>query len=327
VINRFRPAGPQSMVMLVAYTLVIKGYFLLHPAMPVAHPADGFLFNILASRLHDIFHENAAWFVLLSMVLLFTQALGINRIVNRFHLLPRNSFLPAMSYLLITTFFKQWNIFSAALLVNSLMLWALPLMISLYSRDSARDTIFNIGMITGIAALVYFPAIIFLLLIWTTLVITRPFRPAEWVIAVLGLVCPFYFLSAFLFLTGRLNVLLKIPFAGLSYPRLPQEYLALASMALILLLFAYSLYRLQQQYYKMLIQVRKAWTILLAYILVAIIASFINKAFSINMWIMSMVPFAIFTANAFWNMKRKLLADIIHAALFGFGVAIQFFTG
>lgn len=326
MINLFRSGNPFTILILVAYTLVIKSFFLFHPTLPAAHAADGLLFNILEDRLHDLFHDNAGWFVLLSMLLLFTQALSLNRIVNDFHLLPKATYLPAMSYLLITSFFKEWNIFSAAQLVNSLMLLALPLMLSLYTKKSVRNIVFNIGFITGIAAMVYFPAIIFLLLIWMVLVIARPFRPAEWIIAVLGMICPFYFLGAWFFLTGRMAVLLKIPFAGLSYPKLPQEYFALASMALILLLFVFSLYKIQQNYFKMLIQARKTWMILLTYIVVAIIASFINRAFSINMWIMSMVPFAIFTANAFWNMKRLTIASIIHLSLFGFGLVVQYFT-
>jgi hypothetical protein len=326
VISFFRSGNPYTILLLVVYTLFIKAYFIFHPALPVAHAADGFLFNVLDERLNSIFHDRAGWFVLLTMLLLLTQALTLNRIVNDARLLPKSTYLPAMSYLLITTFFKEWNVFSAALIVNTVMLWALPLMLALYSKTSARNIVFNIGMIIGIASLVYFPAIIFLLLIWAVLMITRPFRPAEWILAALGLVCPFYFVGTYLFLTGRMKLFLKIPFAGLSYPKLPQEYFALASMALIILLFIFSLFRIQQVYFKMLIQVRKGWMILLAYVIVAVIASFINKAFSINMWIMGMIPFAAFMANAFWNMKRNLVANSVHLLLFGFGIAVQFFT-
>jgi len=326
VIRLFRSGNPYTILLLVIYTLLIKAFFIFHPSLPQAHAADGFLFNALEYRLTGIFHDRAGWFVLLTMALLFTQAISLNRIVRETRLLPRATYLPAMSYLLITTFFKQWNVFSAALIVNTLMLWALPQMIGLYNKNSAKETVFNIGFIIGVASLVYFPAIIFLLLIWMVLVISRPFRPAEWLLAILGMACPFYFVGAYLFLTDRISLFVKIPFAGLSYPKLPQEYFALTAMALILILFIFSLYKIQQGYFKTLIQVRKGWIILLAYCVVAVIASFINKAFSINMWIMSVVPFAAFMANAFWNMKRNFIASSIHICLFGFAIAVQFFT-
>ena len=37
--------------------------------------------------------------------------------------MQKNNYLPAMSYLLITSLFIDWNILSAPLVINTLLIW------------------------------------------------------------------------------------------------------------------------------------------------------------------------------------------------------------
>lgn len=323
--NSFRSGNPVTVLLLAAYALVLKGYFLLHPRAPLDNNANGYLYDVLTGFLDRIFHGNAAGFTALAVLLLFIQALLLNRIVNDYRVLPRSSFLPAMVYLLFTSFFRDWNYFSSAVVANTLLLGVLANLLALYSKNSARGTVFNTGLLIGIAALFYVPAVFFLVLLWATLLINRPFNPAEWIIAVTGMLCPYYFLGTWLFLEGGLSRLWKLPVVHISYPSLQEAWFTIAAIALVLLFFIIGAIRLRQHFLKMLIQVRKIWLVLLIYVLIAILISFLALSFSINIWIFGMVPLAVFIANAFWYTRRKALANVLHLALFAFAIVTQFF--
>lgn len=326
MLNSFRSGSPFTILLLLAYTLVLKSYFLLHPLMPLDNNANGYLYDLLVHSLNALFHDNPAGFTGLAVLLLFTQALSLNGIVNNYRILPKPSYLPAMAYLLFTSFFKNWNYFSSALIVNTIMLWVLGKLLALYSKNSVRGDIFNTGLLIGIAALFYVPSVFFLVLLWVALLINRPFKSAEWIIAVIGILCPYYFLGTWLFLKNELSVLWKLPVVHISYPSLREAYFTIAAMALVLLFFAFGAIKLRQHFLKMLIQVRKIWLVLLVYVIIAILISFLTLSFSLNIWIFSMIPLTAFIANAFWYIKKNAVANVIHLLLFAFAIVVQFFA-
>ena len=142
---------------------------------------------------------------IITYVLLFTQALTFNNLINDQRLMQRPNYLPAMSYLLITSMFSEWNVLSAPLVINTLLIWVWARMSNLYSSHNPKSTLFNIGMVIGLSTFFYFPSLAFSLLIVFALIVTRPFSLAEWIIAIMGIITPYYFLFAYLFLFNKLN--------------------------------------------------------------------------------------------------------------------------
>ncbi|GAA4303226.1 hypothetical protein [Compostibacter hankyongensis] len=314
MINWFRSGSPYTLLVLLLYTLVLKSWFLFHPAGPVVHPAsDGMLYNWILSLLRGRW-QGSGW-VLLAQGLLFLQALGINRLSNHFRLFPKNTYFPAMCYLLFSSFFREWNYFSAPLLVNTLMVGLLFLLISLYAAPDGRGKVFNAGFFIGLMMLVYTPACIFLLLLWLALVINRPFKIVEWVMAVVGILTPLYFLGTWLFLTDRWVGAVQLPAFSLDYPHLAKAYLPAAAILVMLVVFLYGLLRMQQHFFKLLIQIRKVWSLLLVYIFLALLPAFFGHPFTYHGWVLALVPLSAFFANACWNIRRPLVANILHGIL------------
>ena len=105
-----------------------------------------------------------------------------------------------MSYMLITSLIPEWNVFSAPLLINALFVWAFHRMMLLYGTNKPGTAIFNIGFIMGVVTMLYQPAIVFVLLIFFALYIMRAFQIREWVVSLLGVTTPYYFLAIILYL-------------------------------------------------------------------------------------------------------------------------------
>jgi len=113
--------------------------------------------------------------------------------------MQRPHYLTGMGYLLITSLFMEWNILSSPLIINSLLIWVWSKMSGLHNNQKPKTALFNIGIAIGIATFFYFPSIAFTALIIFGLAITRPFKLAEWIVALLGVITPFFFFLVMLF--------------------------------------------------------------------------------------------------------------------------------
>lgn len=299
--------------MLVLYAIVIKYYFLLHPLPAVdASVSDGPLYTWLKDVLLHQAGLSSLGFGLVAFALLFLEALLVNSILNRFRILPGNSYFPAFCFLLFSSFFAEWNVFSAPLVACLILLAFLAQLFQLYATDQSRSKSFSLGFLGGLAALIYLPAFGLVLLIWITLLLSRPFRLAEWILALAGMICPCYFLATILFLTGRLGLLSAIPLPTLSYPHLTTAYWLLAGMILLIWWFLFGSIRLQQDYMKLMIHIRKSWQILLAFVCLGVALPFLAGAFSFSGWLIAFLPMSAFIALGFWHIRKTWLALAVH---------------
>lgn len=198
----FKANNPINNFLLFLYGFFIKIAILTIKPAPLQHAGDGPLYKILISKLQPLAADSSFFYVLITYALLYLQAVSLNRIVNNQRMMPKNNYLPGMSYLLITSLFVEWNILSAPLIINTILLWTLSKMMSLYNDHSPKATLFNIGMLIGIAAFFYFPVLAFAFVVIMALIFLRPFKLPEWVMALLGILMPFYLLFAWSYLSG-----------------------------------------------------------------------------------------------------------------------------
>jgi hypothetical protein len=181
VIGTFKANNPFNTFMLLIYGLLLKLVWFISPQVPVVQKSDGFLYNKILATLKPLFDNYPVSYSFITFFLLYTQALSFNRLLNNRRLMQKPNYLPAMSYLLVTSFFAEWNVLSAPLLINTLLIWVWANMSNMYNNAHAKSTLYNIGIVVGISTFFYFPSIAFALLIIFALVIMRPPRIAEWV--------------------------------------------------------------------------------------------------------------------------------------------------
>lgn len=307
----FKANNPFNTFILFVYGLLLKLPWFLNPYTPVPQKTDGFLFIEVLSKLSYTGEKAPVIYPVLTYILLFTQAISFNSLINDHRLMNRSNYLPAMSYLLITSMFSEWNVLSAPLIINTLLISVLVRMITLYRNNSPKTTLFNIGMIVGISGFFYFPSLAFFLLIIFALIITRPLKITEWIIAFLGILTPFYFLFAYLFLSDKLRAY-KVPRITVKNPLFHQNYWAFAATFLIVVAFGIGCYFLQKNFRKQLIQARKSWDLILFYLGVAFFIPFINAPHSFEYWILSAVPLSAIIAFGFFYAERKWIPPVLH---------------
>lgn len=308
----FKQKNPGNAFLLFIYALLLKFSIFLHPIRPILHREDNYLYRIVLNGLNSFFNGAPIFFSILTFLLLFTQATLFNRICNYQKILPKPNFLPGMSYILVTSLLPSWNYFSAPLLINSIMIWVFYRMTALYNNSRSDSAIFNIGVLTGIVTLLYLPAIAFLLLVFFALLTMRPFRIREWVMGLLGFTVPYYFLFIALFFTNQWSWKNIVPQIVFRLPGIPPTIWITGGIVLLIVPFMIGGYYVQANLNKMLIQVRKNWSLLLLYLLVGVIIILINHVNFYENWIVTAAPFAAFHAAAYYYSTDKVLPRVIH---------------
>jgi hypothetical protein len=312
VVGIFRNYNPFGIIFLFFYGLVLRFASFVRPQVPEPQDGDGFFYVGLLDFLSGIGTHMPQLYSILAYLLVFVQAMMVNGLVNNHRLLARASFLPAMSYILVTALFPEWWGFSVGLVVNTFMIWIWSQMTGLYNNQKPQWTLFSIGLALGICSLFYFPSIAFVLLVAMSLLVMRPFRIAEWLVALLGVTVPYYFLFAWLFLRSEWDPSAFLPAFRLNYPGFLQSIWAWVGMLMLMVPFLVSGYIIQGNILRMLIQVRKSWSLLLLYLLTALLIPFINASPSFSYWVICAPPFAAFHANAYASAQQKWLPVVIH---------------
>lgn len=319
----FRQKNSSNVLILVVYALVLKFNLFLKPTAPIRQPEDNYLYNGLLDFLAPL-NLPLVVYSLLSFVLLFTQATLFNRICNTQKMLAKPTYLPAMSYILITSLMPEWNRFSAPLLINSLLIWIFYRMMMLYNTQKGASGIFNIGVMMGIVTLFYQPAVLFVILIWFALYIMRPFIIREWLIGLLGVTTPYYFLGILLYLTNQWSWKKVVPAINLSLPAMPSSIFITISLSLMVLAFIVGGFYVQNNLNKMLIQVRKNWSLLLLFLIISTFITLVNGNDNYLNWLLCAVPLAAFHAAAYFYPSGSVFPLVLHWNIFAYAIYINY---
>jgi hypothetical protein len=127
-------------------------------------------------------------------------ALLIIQLNTRFLLLSQRSYLPGVTFLLISLCFFNVKLFHPALIAAILILFATENLIDTYRQDNLTYKIFDASLLIGIAALIYPPTLFLILFLYIALLILRPFFWREWAFVILGVALPFYLTYSFMYI-------------------------------------------------------------------------------------------------------------------------------
>jgi hypothetical protein len=178
----------------------------------------------------------------------------------------------------------------------------------------------------GISSYFYFPSASFLLCILLGLIILKPFRINEVVLLLMGCLTPYYFIAAYLFLNDQLSIANFFPHISLLVPIVKSNIWLALSILLLAIPFLIGGFFVQTHLHKMLIQVRKSWSILLLYLVLAFFIPFVNSNSSFNNWILLIVPFSCFHASTYFYPARQWMPNVLFFLTIGYVLYLQYGT-
>lgn len=324
MIGIFKQKNPANLLVLFVTGVLIKLPVFTEQFPAIVRESDGPLYKAIIRFLDPAAQSFPALYGLLTYGLLFVQAVALTRFINSQRMMNKPTYLPGLAYMLMTSLLPEWNYFSAPLLVNSILLFVLFGVFSIYNKPNARGAIFNIGLMLGIAGFLLISSLTFVIWIFLAMSVTRPFRINEWLICLLGITTPFYFYAIYLVIDASWSWDALLPTVTVRLPFLTKSPWLAASVFLVMVPFLAGGYYVQENLRRMLINVRKAWSLSLLFLLVALVLPFINTSNSFENWIMAIVPLAAFHACAYLYATWRLFAHILFWLTVGFILSYQY---
>ena len=236
------------------------------------------------------------------------------------------NYTPAMCYIIFSALMPAWGNVSAALLANIILVLLMDMLMKLYYSQHSVRAIFDCGLITGLCILLFPPVCVMVLLMLIAILILRPIKLNEIICYFIGIALPYYFLSGWLFLSGKWTLLknyLPEIDVHLSFLNMHNKnYLFITGIAVLFCVLLGFLF-LQDRIGHLIIAARKQWIILtLSFLLLVISIPFVKN----DDWVMALfaaMPAAsAIAANAFYYAKQKILI----AVLFWLLIIVCFFN-
>jgi len=280
-------------------------------ATPVllAEKSDGILSIILSNYLTNI---SPTILFIVYQIIIVLQAIRLNMVLSDFRMFQSNNYTTAMTYVLLTGVIAEWSSISAALISNSLVLWIFILLSRLYNNQTPRTLLFNIGLLVSLTIITYHPTAILIMVVLFALTVVRPFRPAEWILLLMGILLPYYFLGAYLFMNDQFATIKQyLPILKLHFPVAhPSQWLWI-SLGYLLLVLLFGIFYWQQFINRMVIQIRKNWGVMMVLLLILMVAPFLFAGAGMDTAILCLIPLSAFVANAFGYPKQLLLPNLL----------------
>ena len=297
MVSFFKEKSTSGVFALVIASVFVRAFFWVHPPQLVTVPGDGLIYYLVSplSGLPGILLP------LIYQLIVVVQALRLNYALNDVRLYPKPAFTTALAYILLTALFSAWNNISAALLINTMLIWLLYRIIKLYNTQQPKTLIFNIGLITGSTVLLYFPSFPLILVMFFTIAAFRPFRLNEWLILLIGIIAPFYFFGAWLFITDRSGLVLQqLQIFQPHIIRPANLPLTIITLAITGAAIVAGIFLWQSNSGRMIIQVRKSWSLLLALLMVSVLIILVNPGNNYLHWLPVVLPLAAFHGAAYY---------------------------
>lgn len=327
IIKIFRTYNPLNALGLAIVLFVLRiGYVFNAPASIGFTFVEPFVRALMPIHYEHFFSPGLNIF--LAAVLVFIQALLVNFLVNKYNLLGKPTFLPALMYVTVSGLFTPFLVLSQPLVCNFLLIWMLFKLFNFYKGEEAKSTAYDLGMIVALGSLIYFPFIYLFLVIWIALIIFKPFNWREWVAGIIGYATIFFFLAVYFYLHDEFAQFYSIwlPLATKFPNHFNINYYNYLVLIPVMLILALCFVKLRQNFFRSYVQVRKSFQLLFFVFLVAGLAFYVKAEFSLDHFLLCAVPAAVFFAYYFLYANVKWVYESLFLILLISIIYFQFNT-
>lgn len=305
----FRDRSVFNLFTLVLLALAVHLHFFVSPVQVIWNDTNG-LFSWLIST-YIRFWPATVLFILYH-VLLLSQAIRLNWVLDNMKMFPNSNYVPAMTMVLLSGLFTAGCAISPALFSGHLLIWVFVRVTRLYNHPSPKALLFNTGMVLGIAIMCYHPFFIVVFLVLFALAIVRSFKINEWMVLILGVLIPYYFAGSVAYLTDNFLYFFQwLPTVSLGLPITQLDLFSIVSLSMLGIAIFLGLAYWQQFNGRLLMQLRKYWSVLLLMLFLTINLPFlVSKEAMFAGWLF-IIPLSAFFSSFFSVPRRLVLPNLI----------------
>jgi len=312
---------------LLAFAVLLSMVVLIYPEEYKTLEYQSPFYMLILNGLNRISGSGFYFLYIVSLLMVFFQALMINQFVNNIKLFPKITYVPGLLYILCASLFREYLFFSPVLIVNTFVVLIVIQMFSVYKKTHCWREVFDIGLLIGICALIYFPSFSLLLLFFIGLSTLRPFIWREWAIGVIGIFVPFFLAGTVYYWNDKLAKFLLATFESV-YSEFNVEITGGPELVWIggqlLIMVGISIYLLQNNFMKSPIQFRKFLTLMLWTIVILMFSSLFLSKLTMNHFLILSAPLSIILSYFFLSFRKWYIPETFFWVLFFSVLTFQF---
>ena len=305
----FKDRSDLNLIFLLLLSVALHFHVWMHPPLIIANESDGLLSYLL---LHYIQPLPPLVLIVLFHTIILSQAIRLNILLSNFKMFQQISYIPAFTYIILTAMFPYWDVISAGLIANSLVIWILVKLLRLYDQNQPKTLEFNIGLIVGLSIILHEPIAILIAVVLFALLIIRPFKLAEWLVLIMGILLPFYFIFTYVFLTGNINDFRQfLPKLDWKNPLVQPSFNVILALIVMGVQLIAGFFYWNEQQTRFIIQVRKYWGVLFLLLILTFFQPILFSVQALYASAIAIAPLASFISFGYATPKRLLIPNLL----------------
>ncbi len=326
MLNLFRNNSIFALLFLIVFTVLIRiSPFLI--TLPIDLNINAPLAQILfewITTFEDYYYfsvVSASFFVVL-------QAWLLNHLVVKHSILRKDSFLPALFFVLLNSFYKEQLFLNPQLIANLFIILMFERLCNLYESEKPLYVVLDSGLFLGLAILFNYDTLIYLPLILISVVIITYFNIRFLLASIFGILLPIYLVGVVFYMFDSLNDLLIIIEISVKRNYINQitfNWIKLLPWFLITGITLVSAVLLQAEYFKSKVKTRRIIFTVVIFIIISVLIILIENHNLVYAVCYLSIPLSIIIANYFMNKRFVILKEILFLLLVSACVLYQYF--
>lgn len=257
----------------------------------------------------------------LALIVILFSALIINGVINNNEVFSRNTFLPALLYVVSMSAIKEYQVLSPVVISNLFWILAFRRLFNIYRQTPCKREVFDATVFILLGALFYFPSIIMVLAVWGALKTLRPFVWREWLIPLFATLLFTIYVLSVLFWNGDVSSLgnyFNVLKGEYSFIELNVSWIYYVVFAIVFILINFSAFQLSKQLKGSSLRFRKIISFFIIVIILTILLLLLVKYFSgENIYtLVSAAPLSLLLTFYFYYAKKEWLSQLFFYSVF-----------
>jgi hypothetical protein len=315
LISLFRSYHPALIFFLLLYVALFRVSLFFGEVFFPPPATSNYLSSLVYDGLQLLIGGRNYLYHLIASLLVFFQSLYFNYLVNRYRLLNRPSYVPAMAYVLISSLLVEFTLLTPTIMANTFLLFALSKILSIYKREKAAAAIFDAALLISVSSLFFFPYLAFFLFVLASVIILRPVNLREYLMAALGLLVPYYFIGVYFFWYYDLGSFWKtLEFTRLNFPveQLERSARVIVISVALALVVLWNLLYIQANMFRMVVQVRAYLTVFMLLFAAGVVSMLMEFSGEFFHFVWMALPVGLAFAIFFQETRRRWIAEMLH---------------
>jgi len=317
MIKALQNQRPLALLLVVLYTVFLNiGYFMSDSGIEWTGQAP--LRNLFTDIFQAINEVSPILIKVIYFLVILSQALYFNYIIDKYKVQEIQSYLPAFSYVLIASCLPQLNVLSPVLIANFFFLFALDNVISTYNKELCFSATFNIGFWVAMASLFYQTPFFFLIYFGMAVSIFKSMDLREWLSLIVGFITPYFLASTWyfwndqlpLFWTTYLITEFSLGFESINLSITDYLILGIAGAILIISFYNALLLNMKNTVFR-----KKSLTIIIWFLLFSTGLSYLNYGADLLYFSLLFIPLAFVLSSYLHKIKMYLWIELLHMLL------------